>query len=92
MSALSAVWLSNETPGVIESLAPSTGVQSGAGARTFCSARGPDRVDPRTDSHGAWIEWLDQRYRYRLVYAVVRGLDVVGLIKLDGESPQGRMR
>jgi hypothetical protein len=60
VSALPAVWVSNEAPGVVATLyAPSRGLEDPASG-AFILGRGRDRAVALTDPHGAWIAWLPE--------------------------------
>lgn len=51
---LGAVWLANEAPGVVRPAAGAEATQQDG----FALIRDGEQVLARTDSHGAWIEWL----------------------------------
>jgi hypothetical protein len=58
MSALPAVWISNEGVGVVESLAvPEHRIQA-AGGGCFVVGRGRDQAMALADPHGQWLDWL----------------------------------
>lgn len=58
MSALPAVWVSNEAPGVVQSLAAPRYSRSDAEAGFFIVGQGRDQAVALADPHGLWIEWL----------------------------------
>lgn len=58
MSALPAVWVSNEAPGVVESLAAPSHGRSGPESAYFIVGQGQDHAVALADPHGQWIEWL----------------------------------
>ena len=58
MGALPAVWVSNEGPGVVETLtAPRPGGPSSESAY-FIIGQGRDRAVALADPHGQWVEWV----------------------------------
>ena len=58
MSELPAVWISNEAPGVVESLPDSGRTRSGVEGAYFVVGQGHDRAVALADPHGQWVEWL----------------------------------
>jgi hypothetical protein len=55
VTALDAIWLSNEAPGIIEL---PTSTPADADDNCFNLVRDGRQVLARTDSHGDWIEWV----------------------------------
>jgi hypothetical protein len=64
MGTLPAVWVSNEGPGVVESLpALNPGGRSSESAY-FIIGQGHDRAVALADPHGQWVEWLAPSNHY----------------------------
>ncbi len=57
MATLPAVWVSNEAPGVVESLASQAHRRPAPEGAYFVVGQGPGRAVARVDPHGQWIEW-----------------------------------